>query len=88
MVTSNDLSCHSSLESSLSRTPSKMLCFNIRLATFMLTNLVPIKIPGSQCLGTGMTSFLAEITLISQQLHSLNCFSYSSVFATSNICYS
>ncbi|WP_341811086.1 hypothetical protein [Wolbachia endosymbiont (group A) of Andrena bucephala] len=53
MVTSNDLSCHSSLESSLSRTPSKMLCFNIRLATFMLTNLVPIKIPGSQCWALG-----------------------------------
>ncbi|MBA8758419.1 hypothetical protein HCR18_05215 [Wolbachia pipientis] len=33
--------CHSSLESSLAVISSRTLCFNIRSATFMLTNLVP-----------------------------------------------
>ncbi|WP_447933219.1 hypothetical protein [Wolbachia endosymbiont of Dactylopius coccus] len=33
--------------------PSRTLCFNITL--LCLPTQCPIKIPGSQCLGTGMT---------------------------------
>ncbi|WP_341819517.1 hypothetical protein [Wolbachia endosymbiont (group A) of Brachyopa scutellaris] len=48
--------CHSSLESSLAVISSRTLCFNIRSATFMLTNLVPNQNSWIPVSSTGMTS--------------------------------